>query len=87
MAKMIYQAIMHPGDEYPKEDGDYYVMSIDREDGTRTLNTYEFNVGYGWNSHKYADGTVRNNHSFELTGHPYQDYYWLEKGAIYEEHN
>lgn len=84
MAKMIYQAVMHPGNEDPSHDGEFFVIKIDKDKGDRYLTTLEFNFGYGWNTRRHPDGTVMVAHKMELES-PFFDYYWLEKGEIYEE--
>lgn len=84
MAKMIYQAVMHPGNEDPSHDGEFFVVKIDKRNGDINLTTLGFNFGYGWNTHRYLDGTVSTEHKMELESRFY-DYYWLEKGEIYAE--
>lgn len=86
MEKLMYQAVMHPGNEDPSKDGEYFVLKVDRENGERHLWVFEFNLGYGWNTRRRPDGTVKTEHKMELES-PFFDYYWLEKGEIYAELN
>lgn len=55
---MLFKAEMHSVNNFPTEDGFYVV--IENADGyiESSRDVIEFNVGYGWNTHKRKDGTV-----------------------------
>ena len=83
MKKQIFTAVLHEMDDYPRKNGNYFILRIYTETGEVTRQALPFTMGYGWNVETYPDGTHSDQrHAIDFSDSVY-NYFWME-GAVYE---